>query len=44
MKLATLILHYELELFGIKVVLVEPGFIKTNFAQAISASSNLLDI
>lgn len=26
---------YELEPFGIKVVLVEPGFIKTNFAQAM---------
>src|SRR5438093_3838851 len=28
-------MSYELEPFGIKVVLVEPGFIKTNFAQAM---------
>jgi NAD(P)-dependent dehydrogenase (short-subunit alcohol dehydrogenase family) len=26
---------YELEPFGIKVILVEPGFIKTNFANAV---------
>jgi NAD(P)-dependent dehydrogenase (short-subunit alcohol dehydrogenase family) len=28
-------ISYELEPFGIKVVLVEPGFIKTNFVQAM---------
>jgi NAD(P)-dependent dehydrogenase (short-subunit alcohol dehydrogenase family) len=28
-------MSYELEPFGIKVVLVEPGFIKTNFGQAM---------
>jgi NAD(P)-dependent dehydrogenase (short-subunit alcohol dehydrogenase family) len=28
-------MSYELEPFGIKVVLVEPGFIKTNFAQTM---------
>jgi NAD(P)-dependent dehydrogenase (short-subunit alcohol dehydrogenase family) len=28
-------MSYELEPFGIKVVLVEPGFIKTNFSQAL---------
>jgi NAD(P)-dependent dehydrogenase (short-subunit alcohol dehydrogenase family) len=28
-------ISYELEPFGIKVILVEPGFIKTNFGQAI---------
>jgi NAD(P)-dependent dehydrogenase (short-subunit alcohol dehydrogenase family) len=26
---------YELEPFGVKVVLIEPGFIRTNFANAI---------
>lgn len=26
---------YELEPFGIKVVLIEPGFIRTNFANAM---------
>jgi NAD(P)-dependent dehydrogenase (short-subunit alcohol dehydrogenase family) len=26
---------YELEPFGIKVVLIEPGFIKTNFANSM---------
>src|ERR1051325_1253470 len=26
---------YELELFGMKVVLIEPGFIKTNFANSM---------
>jgi NAD(P)-dependent dehydrogenase (short-subunit alcohol dehydrogenase family) len=28
-------MSYELEPFGINVVLVEPGFIKTNFVQAM---------
>jgi NAD(P)-dependent dehydrogenase (short-subunit alcohol dehydrogenase family) len=28
-------ISYELEPFGIKVILVEPGFIKTNFGQAM---------
>lgn len=28
-------ISYELEAFGIKVILVEPGFIKTNFGQAM---------
>jgi short-subunit dehydrogenase len=28
-------IQYELEPFGIKVILVEPGFIKTNFGQAM---------
>jgi NAD(P)-dependent dehydrogenase (short-subunit alcohol dehydrogenase family) len=27
-------ISYELESFGIKVVLIEPGFIRTNFANA----------
>jgi NAD(P)-dependent dehydrogenase (short-subunit alcohol dehydrogenase family) len=32
---------YELEPFGIKVVLVEPGVIRTNFVNAIVAAKNL---
>jgi NAD(P)-dependent dehydrogenase (short-subunit alcohol dehydrogenase family) len=28
-------ISYELEPFGIKVVLIEPGFIKTNFVNAM---------
>ena len=28
-------ISYELESFGIKVVLIEPGFIRTNFANAM---------
>jgi len=32
-------ISYELEPFGIKVVLVEPGFIKTNFVQVVAKKS-----
>jgi NAD(P)-dependent dehydrogenase (short-subunit alcohol dehydrogenase family) len=28
-------MSYELEPFGIKVILIEPGFVKTNFQQAM---------
>jgi NAD(P)-dependent dehydrogenase (short-subunit alcohol dehydrogenase family) len=31
---------YELEPFGIKVVLIEPGFVKTNFANAMVLAKN----
>jgi len=34
---------YELEPFGIKVVLVEPGFIKTNFANAVVVAKKSKD-
>jgi len=33
-------ISYELEPFGIKVILIEPGFIKTNFQQAMIRSQN----
>src|SRR5947209_3190024 len=36
-------MSYELEPFGIKVVLVEPGFIKTNFSQASVIAKNSED-
>ena len=36
-------MSYELEPFGIKVVLVEPGFIKTNFSQALVIAKNTQD-
>jgi short-subunit dehydrogenase len=34
---------YELEPFGIKVVLIEPGFVKTNFANAMVLAKNSQD-
>jgi NAD(P)-dependent dehydrogenase (short-subunit alcohol dehydrogenase family) len=34
---------YELEPFGIKVVLIEPGFIRTNFANAMVIAKNAQD-
>jgi NAD(P)-dependent dehydrogenase (short-subunit alcohol dehydrogenase family) len=34
---------YELEPFGIKVVLIEPGFIQTNFANAMVIAKNAQD-
>ncbi|HYA84149.1 MAG TPA: SDR family oxidoreductase [Candidatus Bathyarchaeia archaeon] len=33
-------MSYELEPFGIKVILIEPGFVKTNFHQAMIRSQN----
>ena len=33
-------MSYELEPFGIKVILIEPGFVKTNFQQAIIRSQH----
>ena len=36
-------ISYELEPFGIKVVLVEPGFIKTNFGQAMVTAKKAQD-
>src|SRR5947209_18149959 len=36
-------MSYELEPFGIKVVVVEPGFIKTNFSQASVIAKNSED-
>jgi NAD(P)-dependent dehydrogenase (short-subunit alcohol dehydrogenase family) len=33
-------MSYELEPFGIKVILIEPGFIKTNFQQAMIRSQD----
>ena len=33
-------ISYELEPFGIKVILIEPGFIKTNFQQAMIRSQH----
>jgi len=36
-------ISYELEPFGIKVVLVEPGFIKTNFVQAMVVAKKSQD-
>jgi NAD(P)-dependent dehydrogenase (short-subunit alcohol dehydrogenase family) len=34
---------YELEPFGIKVVLIEPGFIKTNFANSMVIAKKAQD-
>jgi short-subunit dehydrogenase len=34
---------YELEPFGIKVVLIEPGFVKTNFANAMMIAKKAQD-
>jgi NAD(P)-dependent dehydrogenase (short-subunit alcohol dehydrogenase family) len=34
---------YELEPFGIKVILIEPGFIKTNFANAVVIAKKAQD-
>ena len=36
-------ISYELEPFGIKVVLVEPGFIRTNFANALIMAKKAQD-
>ena len=36
-------LAYELEPFGIKVILIEPGFIKTNFANAVVIAKKAQD-
>ena len=36
-------MSYELELFGIKVVLIEPGLIKTNFVNNIVAAKKSQD-
>jgi NAD(P)-dependent dehydrogenase (short-subunit alcohol dehydrogenase family) len=36
-------ISYELEPFGIKVVLIEPGFIRTNFANAIVIAKKAQD-
>ncbi|MFY9872747.1 MAG: SDR family oxidoreductase, partial [Candidatus Nitrosopolaris sp.] len=33
-------MSYELEPFGIKVILIEPGFVKTNFQQAMIRSQH----
>jgi NAD(P)-dependent dehydrogenase (short-subunit alcohol dehydrogenase family) len=33
-------MSYELEPFGIKVILIEPGFVKTNFQQALIRSQH----
>lgn len=33
-------ISYELESFGIKVILIEPGFVKTNFQQAMTRSQD----
>jgi NAD(P)-dependent dehydrogenase (short-subunit alcohol dehydrogenase family) len=37
-------MSYEVEPFGIKVVLIEPGFIKTNFQQAMIIAKRSQDI
>jgi NAD(P)-dependent dehydrogenase (short-subunit alcohol dehydrogenase family) len=34
---------YELEPFGIKVILIEPGFIRTNFAHAVVVAKKAQD-
>ena len=36
-------ISYELEPFGIKVVLIEPGFIRTNFANAMVIAKKAQD-
>jgi NAD(P)-dependent dehydrogenase (short-subunit alcohol dehydrogenase family) len=36
-------ISYELESFGIKVVLIEPGFIRTNFANAMILAKKAQD-
>ena len=36
-------ISYELGQFGIKVVLIEPGFIKTNFSNAMAIAKNAQD-
>jgi NAD(P)-dependent dehydrogenase (short-subunit alcohol dehydrogenase family) len=36
-------MSYELEPFGIKVVLIEPGFIKTNFSKAVVVAKKSQD-
>ena len=36
-------ISYELGQFGIKVVLIEPGFIKTNFVNAMAIAKNAQD-
>jgi NAD(P)-dependent dehydrogenase (short-subunit alcohol dehydrogenase family) len=36
-------MSYELEPFGIKVVLIEPGFIKTNFSKAVMVAKKSQD-
>ncbi|HEX5892976.1 MAG TPA: SDR family NAD(P)-dependent oxidoreductase [Nitrososphaeraceae archaeon] len=36
-------MSYELEPFGIKVVLIEPGFIRTNFANAMVIAKKAQD-
>jgi short-subunit dehydrogenase len=37
-------ISYELDQFGIKVVLIEPGFIKTNFSNAIVIAKKAQDL
>ena len=37
-------ISYELGPFGIKVVLIEPGFIKTNFANAMLIAKKAQDL
>lgn len=36
-------MSYEVEPFGIKVILIEPGFIKTNFSKAVVVAKNSQD-
>ena len=36
-------ISYELDQFGIKVVLIEPGFIKTNFSNAMAIAKKAQD-
>ena len=36
-------MSYELEPFGIKVVLIEPGFIKTNFSKTVVVAKKSQD-
>jgi NAD(P)-dependent dehydrogenase (short-subunit alcohol dehydrogenase family) len=37
-------MSYKLEPFGIKVVLIEPGFIRTNFANAMVIAKKAQDV